>query len=114
VGTEVRAGRAVVIDDPDALSRVEPGDVLRAVPTTGAHNAVFPYVAAVATEEGDPLSHTAILSRELDVTVVVGVTDLMARVSDGATFEVDAMAGTVRVADRPWVGWWCGPGRGGR
>jgi phosphohistidine swiveling domain-containing protein len=104
----------VVIDDPAALSRVEPGDVLRAVATTGAYNAVFPYVAAVATEEGDPLSRTAILSRELGVTAVVGVTELMGRVPDGATMGVDPVAGTVRVVGRPWVGWWCGRGLGRR
>ncbi len=103
IGTEVRVGRAVVIDDPDALSRVEPGDVLVAVATTSAYNAIFPYVAAVATEEGGLLGHTAILSRELGVTAVVGVTDLMARVPDGATVEVDPVAGTVKVVELPGV-----------
>ena len=101
VGTEVRVGGAAVVDDPDALSRVEPGDVLVAAAITGAYKRHLLYVAAVATEEGGLLSHTAILSCELGVTVVFGVTDLFARVPDGATVEVDPVAGMVSVVGLP-------------
>lgn len=97
VGREVRRGRACVLAGDTSVADLEPGDVLVALSTTSAHNGVFPIVAAVAIQEGGPLSHAAILARELGIPAVIGVTGLLATVRTGDLVEVDAEAGTIRV-----------------
>ena len=39
------------------------------------------------------MSHPAVLARELGLTAVIGVPDLLARVADGDLVEVDPVAG---------------------
>ena len=46
---------------------------------------------------GAPLSHAAIVSRELGVPCVVSATHASRRIPDGATVTVDGTAGTVVV-----------------
>jgi phosphohistidine swiveling domain-containing protein len=100
VGTEVVRGRAVVAIDPiDALARMEPGDVLVSLSTTATFNTIFPVAGAVAVQEGGLMSHPAVLARELGLTAVIGVPDLLARVADGDLVEVDPVAGTIRVIE---------------
>jgi pyruvate,water dikinase len=100
VGTEVVRGRAVVVLEPmDALERMEPGDVLVALSTTASFNTIFPVAGAVAVQEGGMMSHPAVLARELGLTAVIGVPDLLTRVADGDLVEVDPVAGTIRVVE---------------
>ena len=102
VGTRVVQGRACVAADPaDALSRLEPGDVLVACGTTPAYNVVLSLAAAVVVEEGGLLSHAAVIARELGLTAVIGAAGAMAGVPDGAIVEVDPVAGRVRVLAPP-------------
>jgi pyruvate,water dikinase len=51
--------------------------------------------AALVSERGNPLSHTAILGRELGIPTVVAVPGVMKAVADGELLEVDGAAGTV-------------------
>ena len=44
------------------------------------------------------MSHAAVLARELGLTAVIGVPDLLDRVHDGDQVEVDPIAGTITVA----------------
>ena len=48
------------------------------------------------TEEGGPLSHAAVIARELGLPAVIGALGAM-ELPDGATIEVDPKAGLVRV-----------------
>ncbi|MEQ1788494.1 MAG: PEP-utilizing enzyme, partial [Acidimicrobiales bacterium] len=101
-GEHVVRGRAVVAEDPtDALLRLEPGDVLVAVTTTASYNTIFPMAGAVAVQYGGVMSHAAVLARELGLTAVIGVPDLLDRVHDGDQVEVDPIAGTITVVDLP-------------
>jgi pyruvate,water dikinase len=100
IGSEVVRGRAVVVVDPtDALARMEPGDVLVALTTSATFNTIFPVAGAVAVQLGSALSHAAVLARELGLTAVIGVPDLLDRIGDGDLVEVDPIAGTIRVVD---------------
>jgi len=100
IGTEAYVGRAVVAANAEeALSRIEPGDVLVAMCTTPAYNCILPIVGAIVTEEGGGLSHAAIVARELGIAAVVGALDATTTISDGDTVEVDPIGGTVRVHD---------------
>ena len=99
VGTGIVRGRACVVRGLDGLARIEPGDILIAVTTTPGHNAVFPIIAAVATEAR--MGHTVICARELGIPAVVGVRGLLDAIPDSCTVEVDAAKGTVRVVASP-------------
>ncbi len=54
-------------------------------------------VAAIVTERGGPLSHTAILARSLDIPAVVGVHRAWQYVKEGEQVVVDADSGTLLV-----------------
>lgn len=59
--------------------------------------AALPRLAGLVAETGSPLSHLAILARELGVPTVVGVPDARARYAVGATVVVDGTTGDVTV-----------------
>ena len=100
IGSRPAVGRARIVLHPGELERLLEGDVLVAVATTTAFNAIFPLLAAVVTEQGGLFSHTAILSRELGLPAVVGVADVFDGIRDGDLIEVDPLTGMVRVVDR--------------
>jgi len=97
VGTASYRGRARRAEAPeDAIATLEAGDVLVVPYTTPAYNTVLPLAGAVVTAEGGPLSHAAVLARELGIPAVVGVSGAHT-IPDGATIEVDPTAGEVRI-----------------
>ncbi|MDQ1375417.1 MAG: rifampicin phosphotransferase [Actinomycetota bacterium] len=100
IGAATVTGRACVATDPaEALARFEPGDVLVTAGTCPAWNALLAHAAGVVTEEGGPMSHAAVIARELGLPAVIGAADAMQLVPDGATVELDPRAGTVRVVN---------------
>jgi rifampicin phosphotransferase len=100
IGSQAAVGTARVVRHPEDLIHVVDGDVLVAVATTTAFNAVFSLLSAVVTEQGGLFSHTAILARELGLPAVVGVPDLFEEIHDGDLIEVDPRAGAVRIVAR--------------
>jgi pyruvate,water dikinase len=52
--------------------------------------------AGLVAERGNPLSHTAIVGRELGIPTVVGVAGATRLIADGERVELDGAAGTVR------------------
>lgn len=50
-------------------------------------------VLAIVTETGGATSHSAIIARSYEIPALLGVADIAARVSDGETVVVDALAG---------------------
>jgi phosphohistidine swiveling domain-containing protein len=96
--TEPVTGRACVADDPaDAFARFEPGDIMVTAGTCPAWNAILAHAGGVVTEEGGPLSHAAVIARELGLPAIIGCADALSRIPDGATIELDATTGAVRV-----------------
>lgn len=61
---------------------------------------VLPRLGGLVAETGSPLSHLAILAREVGVPTVVGVTDAMARFPAGALVVVDGATGEVSRIDK--------------
>lgn len=98
IGSRSASGVACVADSPeDALDRLEPGGVLVVASTTPAYNLVLALAGAVVTAEGGPMSHAAVLARELGIPAVVGARRALFDIPDGATVEVDPVAGEVRL-----------------
>ncbi len=98
IGDESYVGRARVVSDAiDALATFEPGDVLVTPYTVPTINSVLAMAGAVVTEEGGLLSHAAVIAREFGIPGVIGIDNASSVIEDGASIEVNAAAGTVRV-----------------
>jgi phosphohistidine swiveling domain-containing protein len=88
---------ARVIMDLDAADELEPGDVLVTPFTNVGWTPLLLHAAAVVTDVGAPLSHAAIVARELGIPAVVGCRDATTRITSGQTIRVDGAGGTVTV-----------------
>jgi phosphohistidine swiveling domain-containing protein len=86
---------ARVVRDPltQGLAR---GEVLVARHTDPGWIALFANASAIVVERGSPLSHSAIVARELGIPCVVALKGAMDWISDGETIEVDGASGRVR------------------
>jgi pyruvate,water dikinase len=83
-------------EDGDQL---RPGEILVAVTTNVGWTPLFPRAAAVVTDVGAPLSHAAIVARELGIPAVVGCGDATMRLKTGDRVLVDGGRGTVQILD---------------
>jgi pyruvate,water dikinase len=97
----VARGRARIVLDPADTNGLEPGDVLVAPLTDPAWTPLFLPAAAVVVNVGALMSHAVIVARELGIPCVVAVDGATTQIPDGATVEVDGVAGTVRVLATP-------------
>ena len=98
VGATPYTGIARLATTPEAaVEQLNPGEVLVVPCTTPAYNMVVGFAGALVTAEGGPLSHAAVIARELGLPGVIGAPRAMLDIPDGATIEVDPVAGTVRV-----------------
>ena len=82
------------LEDGDAL---EPGEVLVANSTDASWTPLFLRAGALVLERGGPLSHAAIVARELGVPAVLNVPDATRLLGDGVVVEVDGSRGVVRL-----------------
>ena len=80
---------------PHEAAQFLSGEILVAVQTDIAWTLIFPRAAAVITDVGAPLSHAAIVARELGIPAVVGCGDATARLKTGDRVRVDGGAGEV-------------------
>jgi pyruvate,water dikinase len=60
---------------------------------------IFPRAAAVVTDVGAPLSHAAIVARELGIPAVVGCIDATTRLRTGDRVCVDGGQGVVEILE---------------
>lgn len=88
-----------VLARPEDGSQLQPGEILVASQTDVAWTLLFPRAAAVITDVGAPLSHAAIVARELGIPAVVGCGVATQRLKTGDRVEVDGSRGEVRVIE---------------
>ncbi|MFI5715953.1 PEP/pyruvate-binding domain-containing protein [Nocardia sp. NPDC051750] len=86
-------GTAVVVDDPRDVA----GGILVAYRTDPGWVAALPSASALVIERGSPLTHVAIVARELGVPTVVQVPGSTRKLRTGMRIRVDGGAGTVTV-----------------
>lgn len=84
-----------------ASDHIDPGDVLVARTTDPSWTPLFLTAGAIVVEEGGPLSHAAIIARELQLPAVLNLPGILDRLSglEQARLHVDGTAGTVRIVD---------------
>lgn len=98
VGTTAYTGIARLATTPEAaVEQLNPGEILVVPCTTPAYNMVVGFAGGLVTAEGGPLSHAAVIARELGIPGVIGAPRAMLDIPDGARVEIDPVKGSVRV-----------------
>ena len=90
-------GIARVIPSLDTADRLKSGEILVCPATMPPWTPLFALAAAVVTDHGGVLSHTAIVAREYRIPAVVGTKIGTSLIKDGQTITVDGAEGTVRL-----------------
>ncbi len=101
VGIAGAAGRVegkvrIIIKSEDS-DQLQPGEILVAATTNVGWTPLFPKAAAVITDIGEPLSHVAIVARELGIPAVVGCGNATTRLKNGDRVIVDGGRGEVQI-----------------
>jgi len=86
-----------VLDGPEQGEQLQAGEILVAVTTNVGWTPLFPRAGAVITDVGAPLSHAAIVARELGIPAVVGCGDATTRLKTGDRVRVDGGTGIVTI-----------------
>lgn len=106
VGNEIRGNAASpgiargvvkVVRSLAEAGKLEPGDVLVTETTAPPWTPLFATLAAVVTDTGGILSHSAVVAREYRIPAVVGASNATERLRDGQMVEVDGNEGIVRI-----------------
>jgi len=90
-------GTVRVLRRPEDAVQLGDGEILVTTVTNIGWTPVFPRAAAVVTDVGAPLSHAAIVARELGIPAVVGCGNATMRLRSGDRVRVDGGNGTVEV-----------------
>ena len=90
-------GRARVIATAEEGDQLQPGEILVTIVTNVGWTPLFPRAAAIVTDVGAPLSHAAIVARELGIPAVVGCGNATMRLHSGDWVRVDGRQGTVEL-----------------
>ena len=85
------------LDSAEEADKLQAGEILVTVLTDIAWTPLFLRAAAVVTDVGAPLSHAAIVARELGIPAVVGCGDATMRLKTGDRVRVDGSQGTVEI-----------------
>jgi rifampicin phosphotransferase len=85
------------LDGLEDSEQLQPGEILVTSMTNIGWTPLFPRLAAIVTDLGAPLSHAAIVARELGIPAVVGCGDATVRLKTGDQVRVDGGAGRVEI-----------------
>jgi phosphohistidine swiveling domain-containing protein len=81
------------VEDGESLQQ---GEILVTTVTNIGWTPLFTRALAVVTDVGAPLSHAAIVARELGIPAVVGCGNATTRIATGDVIQVDGARGTVK------------------
>ena len=100
VSPGVVEGIARVIIDPATSDPLEPGEILVCGATDPSWVGHFLVAAALVIDVGGPMSHGAIVARELGVPCVINTVVGTSRLRTGDTVRIDGTSGTVELLQR--------------
>ncbi|MDR3568659.1 MAG: PEP-utilizing enzyme [Syntrophobacteraceae bacterium] len=96
----VAEGPARVIMSYEELDLVQKGEILVCPGTNPAWSPVFGLVAAVVSDRGGTLSHTAIVAREYGIPTLVNTFTATATIKTGQRIRVDATEAALYILDK--------------
>jgi len=85
------------LDTAEQGEQLKIGEVLVTTQTDISWTLLFPRAAAIVTDVGAPLSHAAIVARELGIPAVVGCGNATMRLKTGERVRVDGSRGIVEI-----------------
>jgi pyruvate,water dikinase len=85
------------IDRVEDGNQIQSGEILVTTTTNVGWTPLFPRLAAIVTDVGAPLSHAAIVARELGIPAVVGCGNATMLLKTGDHVRVDGGNGTVAI-----------------
>jgi pyruvate,water dikinase len=77
--------------------QIQEGEILVTVTTNVGWTPIFPRLSAIVTDVGAPLSHAAIVARELGIPAVVGCGNATTQLKTGDRVRVDGGQGIVEI-----------------
>lgn len=95
----VARGRARVLASMREASLFQPGEVLVAPITAQTWTPLFATAAALVTDHGGMLTHSAVVAREYGLPAVVAVGNATTTLRDGMLVEVDGDRGIVQIIE---------------
>ena len=93
-------GTVRVLDSASEGHLLQNGEILVAKTTNVGWTPLFPRAGAIITDVGAPLSHAAIVARELGIPAVVGTGDATMRLRSGDRVRVHGGQGVVELLNR--------------
>ncbi len=87
------------LNSPDEIALLQKGEILLAATTNIGWTPLFPKAAAIVTDVGAPLSHAAIVARELGIPAVVGCCNATMRLRTGDRVQVNGSMGVVKILE---------------
>ncbi len=100
VSPGVVEGIARVVLDPQTDDPLDPGEILVCRTTDPSWASTMMLAAALVIDIGGPISHGAIVARELGIPCVIGTRDGTAQIRSGDRLLVDGARGEVQVLER--------------
>jgi len=85
------------LNSPEEGDQLAPGEILVTSQTNIGWTLLFPRAAAIVTDIGAPLSHAAVVARELGIPAVVNCGSATMRLRTGDRVRVDGAQGTVEI-----------------
>jgi len=85
------------LETPEEGDQFQAGEILVTMKTNVGWTPLFPRAAAVVTDVGAPLSHAAIVAREMGIPAVVGCGNATMRLKTGDRVRVDGGKGIVEI-----------------
>ena len=86
-----------ILTKPEEGEALQSGEILVAATTNVGWTPLFPRAAAIITDIGAPLSHAAIVARELGIPAVVGCGNATVRLKTGDRVIIDGGQGVVQI-----------------
>jgi pyruvate,water dikinase len=100
VSAGIVAGVARVVLDAQSDEQLEPGEILVCRTTDPSWASTMMLAAALVIDIGGPISHGAIVARELGIPCVIGTRDGTSNIRTGDRLLVDGGSGEVIVTER--------------
>jgi phosphohistidine swiveling domain-containing protein len=88
------------IDNPEHGDELKPGEILVTSQTNIGWTLIFPRAVGIVTDVGAPLSHAAIVARELGIPAVVNCGDATMRLHTGDRVRLDGANGRVEILEK--------------
>ena len=93
-------GRAKIVHSPKDFHKVNKGDILVVMNTGPDFVPILSRIGAIVAEEGGITAHVSVISREMKIPCVVGISHVSKEIKDNDWVEVDANQGIVKILRR--------------